>query len=160
MNAAWHSRHPMPKNATLAQRITWHRAHQKHCACPPVPRSIAHALDAPRAPKARSKSEQTEIDPRFAKLVAAFQSDSRVTYGGKGFGSTALKVDGKIFAMLTPRGEFVVKLSAARVNELVARGTGAHFEPGPGRVMKEWLSVKSKRPSWLALAREARAAAE
>ena len=124
-------------------------------------KNIVHA--APSRAASRLRSTRLAHRKRAASLSrprSAFQSDSRVTYGGKGFGSTALKVDGKIFAMLTPRGEFVVKLSAARVNELVARGTGAHFEPGPGRVMKEWLSVKSKRPSWLALAREARAAAE
>lgn len=136
----------MPKNATLAQRVRWHRAHQQHCACRPVPRTIAPHLEA-------------EPDPNFAKVIRAFEGDSRVTYGGKGFGSTALKLDGKIFAMLTPRGDFVVKLSSARVKELVAAGKGLHFQPAPGRVMKEWLTATGKPTSWLALAREARDAA-
>jgi len=37
LNSAWHARHPMPRNATLAQRVRWHRAHAKHCACRPIP---------------------------------------------------------------------------------------------------------------------------
>lgn len=41
MNKEWHSAHPMPKNATLQQRIEWHREHQERCACREVPRSIA-----------------------------------------------------------------------------------------------------------------------
>lgn len=37
MNGAWHLRHVMPKNPTLEQRIVWHIAHAKHCACRPIP---------------------------------------------------------------------------------------------------------------------------
>jgi len=33
INAAWHKKHPMPKNATIEQRITWHLDHLKHCGC-------------------------------------------------------------------------------------------------------------------------------
>ena len=37
INAEWHRQHPMPKNPTVEQRITWHLAHQEHCACRPIP---------------------------------------------------------------------------------------------------------------------------
>jgi hypothetical protein len=37
MNENWHARHPMPKPASREQRVIWHRAHAKHCACRPVP---------------------------------------------------------------------------------------------------------------------------
>ena len=37
MNATWHAKHPMPKRASLRQRIAWHRAHAKHCGCRPIP---------------------------------------------------------------------------------------------------------------------------
>ena len=37
VNAAWHARHPMPPRPTLEQRIAWHLAHAKHCACRPIP---------------------------------------------------------------------------------------------------------------------------
>ena len=41
--------------------------------------------------------------------------------GGGGFGRSALRYRGKIFAMLV-RGSLVVKLPAGRVTELVASG--------------------------------------
>jgi hypothetical protein len=41
MNRAWHERHVMPKHPTVAQRIRWHVAHHKHCACRPIPSRIA-----------------------------------------------------------------------------------------------------------------------
>jgi Domain of unknown function (DU1801) len=40
INANWHEHNVMPKNATLAQRISWHRAHQKNCACRPIPAKL------------------------------------------------------------------------------------------------------------------------
>ena len=43
----------------------------------------------------------------------------------RGFGSTALKVNGKIFAMVDSQGRFVVKLPQQRVFELMAGGQGA-----------------------------------
>jgi hypothetical protein len=33
VNAAWHSLHKMPKNASLNDRINWHAAHMKNCSC-------------------------------------------------------------------------------------------------------------------------------
>ncbi|MEX0853915.1 MAG: hypothetical protein WD036_11635 [Bauldia sp.] len=33
INAAWHRAHPMPKTATLDQRIAWHIAHAQACGC-------------------------------------------------------------------------------------------------------------------------------
>jgi hypothetical protein len=89
--------------------------------------------------------------------VATFKPDLRVVYGGgKGFGSGALKVDGQIFAMISSKGEFVVKLPAHRVGELVRDGTGQHFDPGRGTKMKEWLALNGKPEMWIALAKEAR----
>jgi hypothetical protein len=95
------------------------------------------------------------IDPSFAPVVDAFTKDRRVTYGGKGFGSAALKFDGKIFAMMSSKGKFVVKLPKGRVDELVRLGRGEYFDPGHGRLMKEWLAVESGAGSWVELAREA-----
>jgi len=40
MNKLWHANNQMPPRATLEQRIQWHEAHQKHCACRKVPKSI------------------------------------------------------------------------------------------------------------------------
>ena len=78
--------------------------------------------------------------------------------GGTGFGrSEGLRIDRKIYAMLV-NGELVVKLPKERVDELVGGGVGHRFEPGTGRVMKEWLSVPtgaSRR--WRGLVEEAKA---
>jgi hypothetical protein len=93
----------------------------------------------------------------FGAIVATFKPDRRVNYGGgKGFGSGALKVDGRIFAMLSSKGEFVVKLPAHRVGELVGGGTGQHFDPGRGTKMKEWLALNGNPEMWAKLAQEAR----
>jgi hypothetical protein len=97
-------------------------------------------------------------ESRFALVVSAFADDRQVAPPGtgKGFGSGALKVAGKIFAMISSKGEFVVKLSEDRVNELVAAGKGCRFDPGRGRVMKEWLVVTADHKLWIPLAKEAR----
>lgn len=97
------------------------------------------------------------VEARFAKVVAAFDDDVDVHVGeGKGFGSGTLKVKGKIFAMISSKGEFVVKLPKARVDELIAAGKGEPFDAGKGRPMKEWAVVPAPR-AWVKLAKEARA---
>ena len=97
------------------------------------------------------------IDSRFRPVVKTFAKDRRVTMGGKGFGSSGLKVDGKLFAMISSRGLFVAKLPRKRVDELVRQGVGNPFDPGHGRLMKEWIEIEGGEGSWIALAREARA---
>ena len=74
----------------------------------------------------------------------------------RGFGSSALQVGGKIFAMVSSNGSFVVKLPKQRVEQLEASGVGQRFDPGHGRLMKEWLALDpSSNEDWLSLAREA-----
>ena len=36
INAEWHAKHKMPKNATLNQRVKWHMEHARHCSCRPL----------------------------------------------------------------------------------------------------------------------------
>jgi hypothetical protein len=92
---------------------------------------------------------------KFPRVVEALLRDPGVTTGDKkGFGSDALKVSGKIFAMISSKGKFVVKLPKNRVDELIAGGEGQCFEPRPGKLMKEWI-VLSEEANWLKLAREA-----
>jgi hypothetical protein len=78
--------------------------------------------------------------------------------GGTGFGrSEGLRISGKIFAMLV-RGELVVKLPKDRVEELMASGLAHRFDPGHGRLMKEWAAVSpSASRRWRKLVEEARA---
>jgi hypothetical protein len=97
------------------------------------------------------------VERRWREIAQSELGGVRVT-GGTGFGrSEGLRISGKIFAMLAG-GELVVKLPKNRVDELVAAGTARRFDPGHGRVMKEWASVSpdaSRR--WRALVEEARA---
>jgi TfoX/Sxy family transcriptional regulator of competence genes len=94
-----------------------------------------------------------EHDAGFAPIARAFENDRDVTLG-KMFGSVGLEVNGKIFAMVV-KGRFVAKLPKSRVDEIVDAGRGEHFDPGHGKLMKEWVSVPSGKASWLELAREA-----
>jgi hypothetical protein len=101
----------------------------------------------------------SDPDALFARLVARFRTDRSVTppttKHGK-FGSTALKVNGKIFAFLS-QGDLVVKLPGERVAELINAGTGKPYDARRGKVMKEWIAIapaQSRR--WARFAEEAR----
>jgi len=104
-------------------------------------------------PKKKSPRAAAALDPSFAAIASAFSNDRHVTQGMM-MSSYGLKVNGKIFAMYG-RSQFVVKLPKQRVDELVSSGTGKRFEPGPGRVMKEWIAFKGEKRNWLGLAQEA-----
>ena len=98
-------------------------------------------------------------EERFDTVIEALLGNVGVTLGSpgkKGFGSSALQVDGKIFAMLNG-GRLVIKLPRQRVDVLVAGGDGERFDPRRnGRLMKEWLTVEPMSDiSWPALAKEA-----
>ena len=85
----------------------------------------------------------------------AVSRDSDETPHRTGFGSAALKVDDKIFAMLV-KGWLVVKLPQHRVDTLVTLGEGERYDPGGGRLMREWVTVGPEAEvPWLDLAREA-----
>jgi hypothetical protein len=100
-------------------------------------------------------------EERFATIVEALLSHPDVTppsdgtQSKKGFGSSGLKIHNKIFAMLV-KGKLVVKLPRSRVDALIASGDGERFDPGHGRLMKEWVAVEpTSEQEWLPLAREA-----
>ena len=92
----------------------------------------------------------------FERVAAQFSRDPRVTRGGKGFGGTGLKVDGKLFALVSSRDQFVVKLPKARVEALVKTPNYEYFDTGKGRLMREWVATSVVDDTWPALAREAR----
>ena len=107
--------------------------------------------------KSANQSGAAGVDPRFQPVIKAFGKDPQVHCGeGKGFGSGALKINGKIFAMMSSKGKFVVKLPKPRVDDLVNGSKGERFDPGHGRRMREWLEVSGSEADWIALAREAR----
>jgi hypothetical protein len=176
MNEAWHRKHRLARGASLGERLKWHVAHQKACACRELPASIRAELGqrgaAPSKPKSKSNATNAgktpakatarpnathtpPLDPHFAAVVHALRDERGVSFGGKGFGSSALKLDDKIFAMWTSKDAFVVKLARERVAELVEQGRGRYFDPGRGRLMREWLEVTTAKRMWLSLAKEA-----
>ena len=100
-----------------------------------------------------NKASTPAPDAAFAPIARAFRDDPEVSLG-KMFGSVGLKVKGKVFAMVV-KGRLVAKLPKSRVDALVGAGRGAHFDPGHGKLMKEWVSVPPGEGSWLELAQEA-----
>jgi hypothetical protein len=95
---------------------------------------------------------------QFEQLIAGFARRPGVTAPAgerRRFGSSALTVNGSIFAMLT-RDELVLKLPRARVTELISEGAGRPFDAGKGTPMKEWVVVADPDlATWRELAEEA-----
>jgi TfoX/Sxy family transcriptional regulator of competence genes len=102
---------------------------------------------------AKRMARSHSIDPRFQPVADAFAKHPDVT-SGKLMASYGLKVHGKIFAMFG-RSQFVAKLPKERVDELIGAGKGEHFNPGHGRLMKEWIALRSSDDEWVGVAREA-----
>jgi hypothetical protein len=107
-----------------------------------------------RTRRDRSTAALGAMDPLFAPVAAAFSGQRRVSRRRMFSSDSVLSVDGKIFAMLA-RGRFIAKLPRDRVDALVHAGTGERFDPGHGRLMKEWIAVPPRRADWVALAKEA-----
>jgi hypothetical protein len=106
---------------------------------------------------------QAQLTPRerYAQLVETFRSNPAVLppaesdASKKTFGSTTLRVKGKIFAMLVDEA-LMVKLAQRRVDELIESGVGRRFDGGKGQPMKEWLRLEETADRyWLPLANEA-----
>ena len=91
----------------------------------------------------------------FESIIETFAGDAAITRG-RMFGAPALKVGNKVFAYLA-RGKLVVKLPTDRVEAIVSSGQGQRFDPGYGRIKKQWVAVpEDARTQWLELAREAK----
>jgi TfoX/Sxy family transcriptional regulator of competence genes len=110
-----------------------------------------HAMKS-RPEREASKREPAAVDPRFVPVVEAFAMHQDVTRG-RMMSSYGLKVKGKIFAMFG-KEQFVVKLPKERVDALVSAGLGKRFDPGHGRLMKEWVVIGSQG-DWVELAKDA-----
>lgn len=82
---------------------------------------------------------QELFDEVAGRLAAADASVDQ----GKMMNAVGLKTSGKFFAMVA-KGELVVKLPRERVDELVAGRTGRRFDPGHGRLMKEWVTLRPR----------------
>ena len=116
----------------------------------PQPAKLAKS----RKPAKPAKKPSSEIPPVLAPVADAFAAVPGVSRRRMFSSENAFSVNGKIFAMLT-RGTFVVKLPRERVDDLVDAGKGKRFDPGHGRLMKEWIAVEAGALPWVALAKEA-----
>ena len=106
--------------------------------------------------KTKRRQHNQMANSKYSEVAQAFTRRTDVSFGGgKGFGSGALKVNGKIFAMSSSKSEFVVKLPKNRIDELLISGMGKRFESRPGMVMKEWFVPADERVDWIQLAKEA-----
>jgi hypothetical protein len=116
--------------------------------------SKAKPSKASKPSKKTARKPAAEVPPILAPVAEAL-ADVRGVSRRRMFSSeNAFSVNGKIFAMLT-RGTFVVKLPKERVDDLVEAGKGKRFDPGSGRLMKEWIAVEAGDLPWVALAKEA-----
>ncbi len=95
-------------------------------------------------------------DP-YAALKAHFATVSGVTVNA-GRGAQGMKVGAKMFAMFY-RGDLLLTLPPARVQELVDAGQGLPFDPGTGKVLKNRILIPAtKKRAWIRLCEEAAAA--
>jgi len=120
-------------------------------------------MQTKKGTKRKSASKQRKLDskpdlevltPEFAKVVSTFVGYRDVKFGKMFSSSSVLNVDGKIFAMCR-KGELVVKLPKERVDELIVARKGTRFDPGHGRIMKEWVVIPPKKEDWQKLSKEA-----
>ena len=120
-------------------------------------------MKARKTTKRKSAGQQRKLDnkpgldqltPEFSKVVSCFADHRDVRFGRMFSSSSVLNVNGKIFAMCR-KGELVVKLPKERVDKLVAERKGVRFDPGRGRIMKEWIVIPPRKEDWLRIAKEA-----
>jgi TfoX/Sxy family transcriptional regulator of competence genes len=155
------SRAPLSTLEAFRQRIGWRfkwvssfgSDFNVPFTCPSRWKNDRRGYMAKDAKATRSNKSASEVDLSFTPVVKAFVRDRQVSYV-KMFASMGLKVNGKVFAVLV-KGKFVTKLPRDRVDELVRLGNGTYFDPGHGRLMKEWVAVSCGQESWVELAREA-----
>lgn len=80
---------------------------------------------------------------------------------GRMFQCDGLKYGDKFFAAHSRGGEMLVKLPADRVTALIDEGVGLPFDANKGRVMREWMLVRSDcLDAWPQVAAEAFAFAQ
>lgn len=95
------------------------------------------------------------VEERFDALAERWTAAGATR--AKMFGSACLKSRGKVFATLF-QGRLVLKLPRERVAALTAAGKGEPFDPGMGRLMREWVVLaESADAAWDDLTAEAHA---
>lgn len=102
-----------------------------------------------------TRTNESEAERLLWDLGAELMAEDPDIVEGTIMNGRCLRVGKEFLALVDYKGSgLVVKLSTARVAELVAAGVGKPFAPA-GRVFKEWVSVpKPNRRQWGSLLRE------
>ena len=94
------------------------------------------------------------LSPELVRLMSAVADRPDVTVG-RALSHMGLMTGGKLFAFLKD-GDLVLKLPAARIDELIENHGAERFERGQGTPMREWVVVPvSASAEWPDLTREA-----
>ncbi|MHA2430241.1 MAG: hypothetical protein ACXACC_04310 [Promethearchaeota archaeon] len=87
----------------------------------------------------------------WSKVKSHFLKMSNVQKQGE-----SLKTSKKMFVMFS-KGKYVVKLPKERVEELISSEEGLPYDPGNGRIMKEWVIIPiNYSDKWIDYALEAK----
>lgn len=87
----------------------------------------------------------------WSKVKEHFLKSSDVQKQGE-----SLKTKKKMFAMFQ-KGNFVLKLPRDQVTKLINSGEGKPYDPGNGKIMKEWVIIPEDfSPKWIEYASEAK----
>jgi hypothetical protein len=82
------------------------------------------------------------VEQMFDAVAARLVAENPGLEQARMFGSVGLRTESGKFAGFARGDELVVKLPAERVSELLESGEGSPFDPGHGRVMKEWVALQ------------------
>jgi DNA-3-methyladenine glycosylase I len=105
INAAWHSENPLPRDASDAGRLRWHRAHQRNCGCRPIPPrllALAQRGDADRVP-AGAASKKARPTPSPTRCAWATSDPLYIRYHDEEWGVPSHD-DRHLFEMLILEG--------------------------------------------------------
>ncbi len=94
----------------------------------------------------------------YASVKAHFEKVAGVTVNS-GRGAQGLKVGKKMFAMFS-KGGLLLKMPPQQVESLISAGQGLPYDPGTGKVMKNYVLIPiAKQRSWIKLCQQAADAA-
>ena len=84
------------------------------------------------------------VEQLFDEVATRLLEEDPSLGQGQMFNAIGLKTGGKFFAMVV-KDELVLKLPADRIDQLIVDGEGRRFDPGHGRLMKEWATAAARR---------------
>ena len=91
------------------------------------------------------------VEETWSKVKEQFLKFPEVQKQGE-----SLKIRKKMFAMLN-KGRYIVKLPKERVEKLLNSGNGLPYDPGNGKIMKEWVIIpEDYSDKWIEYASEAK----